>query len=119
MWISLLFHVVHGLVALAAASGAAPSPPVEIRASTTFSRYASIEARVAGITWDPRLSFLPRSAADFGRAHAAGAWSASLDGPGNEREQLLMVRVLCPYSSISNYARLLSPAQNNVYCKFA
>jgi hypothetical protein len=71
---------------------AAPSDRIEIRSSYRYARYASIEARAARIDWAPRLSFMPRDASDFAAAYSKGAWAARLDGPGDEQEQILIVR---------------------------
>jgi hypothetical protein len=80
------------VLVLTAFVNAAPSDRVEIRSSYRYARYASIEARSVRIDWAPRLTFMPQDASDFATAYSKGAWTAGLDGPGDEQEQVLVVR---------------------------
>jgi hypothetical protein len=68
----------------------------EILGTYNFARFASIEAKDASITWDPRLSFLPSNTNSFAQAQTEGAWASAQDGPGDDQEQVLLVRLVDP-----------------------
>jgi hypothetical protein len=87
-----IFCVLYHLINIVIVSSQIPDR-VQINGEFSFARYATIESRQARIDWDPQLSFMPRNTVDFLEASSAGAWAARLDGPGDEQEQVLLVRL--------------------------
>ena len=65
---------------------------VVIESNVSYARSASIQARSARIGWTEAVTFLPLSTSDFAQARADGLWTAALDGPGDEQQQILLVR---------------------------
>ena len=66
---------------------------VVIESNVSYARSAAIQARSARIDWTEAVTFLPLSTSDFAQARADGLWTAALNGPGDEQQQVLLVRL--------------------------